>query len=113
MDKKVNGMAIAGFVLSLSAVPLLAAAFLCLIGMMLIPFLSVIFGEAACLIAIGGIVLSAIGVYRSYGDEGCGAGMSLAGLVVGTVVVTLVLAVVALLIVDGFTAIQLPHLIAG
>ena len=76
MDKKVNGMAIAGFVLSMCAVPLLTVAFLCLIGVMLIPFLAVIFGEAACLIAIGGIVLSAIGVYRSYSEDFGGAGMS-------------------------------------
>jgi len=101
MKKINNGFALAGFVVSVCSVPLFAAAFLCLIGVMLIPFLTVIFGEMAGMLAIFGICLSAIGVHHSYREDVRGAGFSLAGLVTGTVILTLVLAVTALLIVCG------------
>lgn len=99
MKKINNGFALTGFIVSVCSVPLLAAAFLCLIGVMLIPFMSVILGEMAGMLAAFGVCLSAIGVRRSYQEEMGGAGFSLTGLVTGTVVITLVLAITALLIV--------------
>lgn len=99
MEERKNGMAIAGFVLSVSSVPALAAGFLCLIRVMLTPFLSVIFGEMAGMVAIFGIVLSAIGHSRSYQEDMGGGGFALAGLLTGTVTVTLTLALAALMIV--------------
>lgn len=96
MPKERNGMALAGFLLSLLSVPLFVTGFLCMLQLCLFPFMAVIFGEAAGLIALFGIVLSAIGNRRSYGDNMGGAGLSLVGLLVGTVVLTLTLSVVAL-----------------
>ena len=49
------------------------------------------------------IVFSAIGNYKARGEAG-GAGLSMAGLILGTMVVTLVLAMTALLIVAAATA---------
>ena len=99
MKKEKNGMAIAGFVLCVSAVPMLVAGFLCLIRVMLTAFVGVVFGEAAGLTAIFGIALSGIGHHRSYRENMGGGGLALAGLLSGTVVVTLTLAVAAALIV--------------
>jgi len=113
MKKINNGFALAGFIVSVCSAPLLAAAFLCLIGVMLIPFMSVILGEMAGMLAVFGICLSAIGVRRSYQDETNGAGFSLAGLVTGTVVVTLVLAITALLIVCAANGTYSPLLPFG
>jgi len=93
-----NGMALAGFVVSVSAVLLFAAGFLCLIGVMLTTFLGFVFGGAAGIAAMTGLALSSIGVKRSYGDCG-GAAFALAGLVTNTFALTLVLAMTALLIV--------------
>lgn len=97
MKKTRNSMALAGFILCACSVPLFAAAFLCLINVMLIPFLGVVFGEAAGMLAIFGICLSAIGVHRSYQENTGGAGFALAGLVTGTVILTLVLAITSIL----------------
>lgn len=99
MKKMHNAMALSGFILSVCSVPLFAAAFLALIGLILIPFMSVVFGEMAALLAIFGICLSAIGVRLSYREGMGGAGFSIAGLITGTVVLTLVLAFTALLII--------------
>lgn len=100
MDRQKNGMAIAGFALCASAAALLVTAFLCLIGLMLTGFVGVIFGEAAGLTAIFGISLSGIGQCRSYREDMGGGGMALAGLLTGTVVVTLTLAGAAAMIVS-------------
>ena len=108
MKKDRNAMAIAGFVLTLCALSLFAAAFLCLIGVMLTPFLSVIFGEAAGLIAIFGIVLCGIGHHRSYRETMNGGGMALTGIVLGTIVVTMVLMIAALMILNWALALNLP-----
>ena len=112
MDREKNGMAVAGFMLSTISLPLFVVAFLCMIQVLLFPFMAVIFGEAAGLIAVFGIVLSAIGNARSYNENTRGAGLSIAGLLVGTVVLTLVLSATALWISTtamGFTL--LPALI--
>lgn len=100
MEKQKNGMAIAGFALCASAVPLLAAGFLCVIQVILTQFVGVIFGEAAGLIAVFGIVLSGIGLHRSYREDMGGAGFSVAGLIVGTVIVTLTLSIAAFMVTE-------------
>lgn len=94
-----NGMAIAGFVVSLSSILPLAAGFLCLINVMLNSLVGVIFGSVALLTAATGVVFSGVGHYRSYEENAHGAGLSLAGLLVGTAVITLCAAVAATLIV--------------
>ena len=99
MKKTNNPMALSGFIVSVCAAPLFAAAFLSLIGLILIPFMSVVFGEMAGMLAIFGICLSSIGVRHSYRENVGGAGFALAGLLTGTVIITLVLAITALLIV--------------
>ena len=101
MEREKNGMATAGFVVSMVSLPLLVLALLCLAGVFLKPFLAVIFGEAAGFTALFGIALSGVGSHRSYQENTAGAGFSLAGLLTGTVVLTLVLAVTVLWIVAG------------
>ncbi|HIS86470.1 MAG TPA: hypothetical protein IAB50_12960 [Candidatus Faecivicinus avistercoris] len=103
MEEKRNGMAVAGFVLALCSAGLFAAGLLCLIGVMLTTFLSFVFGGMAGVAALLAIVFSAIGNYKARGEAG-GAGLSMAGLILGTMVVTLVLAMTALLIVAAATA---------
>ncbi len=103
MEKTANGMAIAGFVLAVCAAGLFAAGLLCLIGVMLTALLSFVFGGMAGIAAILAIVFSAIGNYKAHGDAG-GAGLSMAGLILGTVAATLVLAMAALLIVAPYVA---------
>ena len=110
MKKTNNPMALAGFIVSVCSVPLFAAGFLCLIGVMLIPFMAIVFGEMAGMLAVFGICLSAVGVRHSYREENGGAGFALAGLLTGTVIVTLVLAFAALLIVCGIAGIYNPIL---
>ena len=113
MKKEQNGMAVAGFILSMLSLPLFITGFLCMLGVILYPFLALVFGEAAGLIALFGIVLSAIGNGRSYGDNVAGAGLSIAGLLLGTMVLTLVLSVTALWITTSVMGIQLlPALFA-
>lgn len=99
MKKEKNGMAIAGFTLCACSVLMLAAGFLCVIRVMLTAFVGVVFGEAAGLTAIFGIALSGIGHHRSYREDMGGGGLALAGLLTGTVIVTLTLAVAAAMIV--------------
>lgn len=93
-----NGMALAGFVVTVCAVLLFAAGFLCVIGVMLNTLIGFIFGGAAGLAALTGLALSGIGMKRAFSDS-CGAGFALAGLITGTFALTLVLAMTALLIV--------------
>ena len=107
MKQESNGMAVTGFLLSILSVPLFVAGFLCMLGVMLFPFMAVVFGEAAGLIALFGIVLSAIGNAHSYGDNVGGAGLSVAGLLIGTMVLTLVLSVTALWITTSAMGIEL------
>ena len=94
-----NGLAIAGFVVSLCAAGLFAAALLCLMGVMLYPCIGLLFGGMAFSTAITGVALSGVGDHRSRRPEARGAGFAVAGLIVGTVALTLTLAVAALLIV--------------
>ena len=94
-----NGLAIAGFVVSLCAAGLFAAALLCLMGVMLYPCIGLLFGGMAFSPAIPGVALSGVGDHRSRRPEARGAGFAVAGLIVGTVALTLVLAVAALMIV--------------
>lgn len=110
MKKINNTLALSGFVVSVCSAPLFAAAFLSLIGVMLIPFMSIVFGEMAGMLAIFGICLSAIGVRHSYRDDIGGAGFALAGLLTGAVVITLVLAFATLLIVCAAYGIYNPLL---
>ena len=97
LDK--NSMAIAGCIMSICSVPLFAAGFLCLIGVMLSPTLALVFGTLAGAVGAAGVVVSGIGCYRSYSVEMRGAGFSIAGLIIGTMVLTLVLAIMTLMIV--------------
>lgn len=103
MDKRRNGMAVAGFVLALCSAGLFAAALLCLIGVMLATSLSFAFGGMAGVAATLAIVFSAIGCYKGRGGAG-GSGLSMAGLILGTMALTLTLAMAALLIVAAAVA---------
>ena len=94
-----NGLALTGFVLSLCSAGLYAAGLLCLMGVMLSRLLSFAFGGMAGAMAVTAVVLSGIGNYRSHGDGIRGAGFSVAGLIIGTMVITLVLSAVAMLVV--------------
>ena len=102
MIKERNGMAVAGFIFSLCGLPLFAAGLLCLIGLMLNTLIGLVFGAMAGVTAVTGIIFSAIGHHKSYEEGVRGAGMSLAGLLTGAVVLTLVLASLALLLVAAF-----------
>ena len=82
MEKNSNGMALAGFILSLCSAPLFAAGFLCLIGVMLAPCLSLVFGTLAGSVAAMGVALSGIGNYRSHKPDTTGAGFSVAGMII-------------------------------
>ena len=103
MMKERNGMATAGFVLSLCSIPLFVSGLLCLIGVMLNTLIGLVFGAAAGVTAVSGIVFSAIGNHKSYEEGVCGTGLSLAGLLAGTIVLTLVLAALTLLLVAAYT----------
>lgn len=104
MKSERNGMAVAGFVLSVCAVLLFATGLLCLIGVMLTTFLSFVFGGMAGITAIIGITFSGIGNFKARSLNAHGAGLSMAGLIVGTMVITLVLAMIALLVVAAAIA---------
>ena len=71
-----NGLAIAGFVVSLCAAGLFAAALLCLMGVMLYPCIGLLFGGMAFSTAITGVALSGVGDHRSRRPEARGAGFA-------------------------------------
>jgi len=104
MRNEKNGLALAGFAVSVASVGLFAAGLLCLIGVMLTASMSFVFGGAAAAASATGIVLSGVGHYRSYEDGVGGAAFSLAGLLAGTVGLTLVLVMTALMIVAAVIA---------
>ena len=107
MPKEKNSLAVAGFILSILSLGLYVAAFLCAIEILLFPFMAVILGKAAGIIAMFGIIFSAIGNGKSYKDGVSGAGLSLVGLLLGVLVLTLVLSSVALWVVTANMGVQL------
>lgn len=108
--KGINGLAISGFVISLSAGALFAAALLCQLGVMLGPLSALAFGVLAGAAAACGTAHSAvaIGLCLRRGDRG--AGFALAGLAVGTVFLALVLAFAGMFIVEYYTGVCIARL---
>lgn len=110
MQKKFNGLALSGFVLSLSAALPFAAALLCLLGVMFGPTMALVFGELSGVVAAFGVAHSAIGVRLSYREDCGGAGFALAGLVIGTAFVAFVLTFAAIFIVQYYSGVCIAQL---
>ncbi len=101
MERKNNPSAVAGFVLAMCAIPLLAAGWLCLSGVMLSPLIALVFGTMAGMLAAFGIALGGVGLYLAFNPDVRGAGFAIAALTSGAAILAIVLVFAALLILDG------------
>ena len=97
MRNKGNGLAVAGFVVAVCAALMFAGAMVCLVGGRAAMVWSMIVNGLAGAAAVAALVFSGIGNGKSRAQGVGGAGLSMAGLLVATSALTLVIASVVLL----------------
>lgn len=93
-----NDMAVVGFAISALSIPLVALGILCLFGVIGSPFVGFFFIAPAIIASINGIIYSAIGHHRICERAFHGGAFSVAGLVIGSSMLSLSLGALVQLI---------------